>query len=125
MPHANEKGEGSEDHAQSNSSLNEAPASSFLKTHGIWGKTDSKRVHALRLSMLENGWAGEPIVVIEYNHERYIIDGHHRTYAARLADIMVKYRAIEAGELSKFGFRSIEEVVTAHVESRPNRISSI
>lgn len=69
--------------------------------------------------MMEIGWGGPPIAVVEHAGEKYILDGHHRVYAARKAGILVHYRI---AELSEFGYNSIDEVVISHAESGVNRI---
>jgi hypothetical protein len=98
----------------------EAPAHSFLKTEAISGRASSRKVVEILASMKTDGWKGPPIQVFEHGGERYILNGHHRTYAARLARIPVRYRV---ANLPAFGYNSPMEVVTAHAESGHNRIS--
>jgi ParB-like chromosome segregation protein Spo0J len=102
--------------------INQAPAHDFRKTESIAGKRDSRIVQTIYDSIVEVGWKGPPIAVIEYAGEKYILDGHHRTYAARKAGIAVHYRVAELSELSAFGYNLIEEVLIAHAESGVNRI---
>jgi ParB-like chromosome segregation protein Spo0J len=100
----------------------EAPASSFRRTHAIGGRRSSRNVQLLIDSMMRDGWVGPPISVVECGGDLYVLNGHHRTYAARIAGLSVRYRAVDADELSDFGYRSVEQVVEAHVEAGPNRI---
>lgn len=73
--------------------------------------------------MKSDGWVGPPVTAIEYDGEKYLIDGHHRTYAARKSSIPVKYRIISIEELKKdFQYDSIEQVIRAHAEASNNRI---
>jgi len=74
-------------------------------------------------SMKAHGWVGRPITAIEHNDDKYIIDGHHRTYAARKAFILVEYRIIDVEELRKeFQYDSVEQVIRAHAQAGHNRI---
>jgi hypothetical protein len=100
----------------------EASAYEFLRTHAISGRASTRTVVQLIDDMTENGWTGPPIVVLEHATGRYILDGHHRFLAARLAKILVRYSAVGIDDLPKFGYESIEQVIQAHAEARPNRI---
>ncbi len=74
-------------------------------------------------SMKSHGWIGQPVIAIEYGGEKYLIDGHHRTYAARKASIPVQYRIISIEELKRdFQYDSIEQVISAYDEAGNNRI---
>ncbi|HEX4793255.1 MAG TPA: ParB N-terminal domain-containing protein [Humisphaera sp.] len=99
--------------------ISQAPAHDFRKTESIAGRRDARIVQTIYNSMIEVGWKGPPIAVVEHAGEKYILNGHHRTYAARKAGINVPYRI---AELSEFGYNSIEEVLIAHAESGVNRI---
>jgi ParB-like chromosome segregation protein Spo0J len=73
-------------------------------------------------SMTRKGWSGPPVIVVEYAGDKYVLDGHHRIYAARKAGISVQYRCVNAEQLKDFGFDSVEQVVIAHAEGGYNRI---
>jgi ParB-like chromosome segregation protein Spo0J len=73
-------------------------------------------------SMKAHGWVGEPVTAIEFGRRKYLIDGRHRTYAARKASIPVQYRIISIEELQDFQYDSIEQVIFAHAEAGNNRI---
>ena len=100
-----------------------APAHEFLKTHSISGRTSSRLVKLLIQSLCEDGWIGAAIAVVRIGSEMYILDGHHRTVAARHAKIDVSYRLVEIDELSSFGYSSLEQVVHAHAEAGVNRLN--
>lgn len=68
-------------------------------------------------NMRARGWKGSPIAVLEHNGQKYILDGHHRTMAARKAEIAVEYRAVNPRELPHFGYHSIDEVLQAAAEA--------
>jgi ParB-like chromosome segregation protein Spo0J len=72
----------------------EAPAHEFLKTHAIAGKTSARVVKMIVASMLRDGWRGAPIAVVVHGNDKYILDGHHRAFAARRADLPVRYRVV-------------------------------
>jgi hypothetical protein len=72
--------------------------------------------------MKVDGWAGAPIAVLEDSGDKYIPDGHHRTLAARLAGISVRYRTISVDQLGLFCYSTVKEVRLAHAEAGPNRI---
>lgn len=103
-------------------SHDEAPAHSFLRTHSISGRPSSRNVQQLIDSMKAYGWLGPPIAVAEIGGERYILNGHHRTFAARMTGIAVRFRVVEVADLAHFGYRSVEQVIEAHAEAGPNRI---
>src|ERR1051326_6956444 len=100
----------------------QADASQFLRTHAITGRSSSRIVSALIDSMSRIGWSGPPIAVIEYGSDRYILDGHHRVFAARHAQVLVRYRVVRIDALSRFGYHSLEQVIQAHAEAGPNQI---
>ena len=107
---------------QENQGFGFCAAHDLRKTHSIRGKSDSRRVQAILAQMTQIGWDGPPIAVTEYGGEKYILDGHHRTFAARKAEVLVHYRIVSLEELTEYGYNSIEEVVRAHAESGFNRI---
>jgi hypothetical protein len=100
----------------------EAPAHEFLRTHAIGGRRSSRKVRELFDSMEYVGWDGAPIAVVEHQGEKYILDGHHRCYAARRANISVRYRLIRLEDLKVFGYDSIDQVLIAHAEVGSNKI---
>jgi ParB-like chromosome segregation protein Spo0J len=104
-------------------SLREAPAYEFLKTHAISGRPSSRKVMQLIKSMKQRGWVGPPVTAIEQKGSKYLVDGHHRVFAARKASIAVQYRLISIEELKEdFQYDSIEQVILAHAEARNNRV---
>jgi hypothetical protein len=100
----------------------EAPAHEFLKTHAIAGKTSARVVKMIVASMLRDGWRGAAITVAVHGSDKYILDGHHRVFAARRANVPVRYRVVSETELERFGYESIEQVIQAHAEAGFNRI---
>ena len=99
-----------------------AEAHEFRRTESLSGRASSRKVKELLHDMKKNGWIGSPIAVAEYRGEKYILNGHHRTYAARLAGIEVYYRVVAHEELPAFGYDSIVKVVQTHAEAGVNRI---
>lgn len=102
--------------------IQSASAHEFLKTHRIAGRRSEHKVRKLIRQMRRDGWTGGPIVVIEYAGSKYILDGHHRCWAARQAQILVHYRTIDVAELPEFRYDSVDRVVIAHAEAGQNRI---
>jgi hypothetical protein len=100
----------------------EAPPHELLKTHAIGGKTSSRVVKMLVRGLLRDGWQGAPIAVAVHGNDKYILDGHHRTFAARLAKLLVPYRVVSEAELKRFGYESIEQIIQAHAEAGVNRV---
>jgi hypothetical protein len=72
--------------------------------------------------MRSRGWAGPPIETVEINSRKYIINGHHRVFAAREVHIAVRYRIIGIQELRSYQYASLDEVIIANVEAGFNRI---
>ena len=99
-----------------------APAESFLRTESLSGNRASRKVAEYAESMRAGGWRGEPIKIIEHNGQRYVIDGHHRLAAARKVGIAVQYETIGPAELARRGYQSIDDVVRASSEVRPNKL---
>ncbi len=59
---------------------------------------------------------GGPIDVVEINSEKYIINGHHRVFAARMAKIAVPYRIIPSDPATT------DWVIIANAEAGTHRI---
>ena len=96
-----------------------APAHDFLRTESLAGRSSANRVRQLMASMTADGWLGPPIDVALIGADKYILNGHHRTHAARLTGTPVHYRIVQ---LPAFGYASADKVITAHAEAGPNRI---
>ncbi|XVV15800.1 polymorphic toxin-type HINT domain-containing protein [Actinoplanes sp. CA-131856] len=92
------------------------------RTEALSGAYDKQRVEEITESMKENGWVGAPIDVFEQNGNLYILNGHHRTAAAKRAGINVKYRLVPESELGEHNYRDAHEVVSAAVEVGADRI---
>jgi len=91
----------------------DAAAHEFLRTEALSGRGSTRLVSSLVASMRSVGWDGPPINVVVIAGQMYILDGHHRTHAARLADILVRYRTIPIESLPAFGYDSADEVISA------------
>ena len=73
--------------------------------------------------MRSNGYnKNTPIDVIEYNEQRYIIDGHHRASAARRTHTLVTIRLIDNIENHHTSFSSIKDVVSSSKTAGPDRL---
>lgn len=65
-----------------------AEISSLKRLHPISGKASSKVVEGLYNDMIKNGFdLSQPIEVFKIGNELYVLDGHHRLKAAKLAGI--------------------------------------
>ncbi len=99
--------------------VSEAPAHEFLKTEALKGRKSTQVILQLKVSMEKAGWQGPPIDVVLIDSGKYILNGHHRTYAALVTGTPVRYRIVQLPALS---YASSDEVVAAHAEAGPNRI---
>jgi RHS repeat-associated protein len=93
-----------------------APASNFTRLEARLIQSPEK-IAELAANMKINGWQGAPISVFENNGTKYILDGHHRVAAARIAGIEVQYNLIQASKLSSFGYKSLDDVIWAAAEA--------
>jgi hypothetical protein len=93
-----------------------APAHAFHRLEPRSIQSQAK-ISSLANDMKANGWRGDPIAVFEHGGEKYILDGHHRVAAARLAGIDVPYLNIPEANLPSFGFRNLDAVLTAASEA--------
>jgi hypothetical protein len=59
------------------------------RSHNICGRASSRNVAGIAESMRANGWQGGAIQAVEHNGRLYVIDGHHRLYAAKLVGLQV------------------------------------
>ncbi len=100
----------------------EAPAHNFRKTEAIWGNASNRRVIELIADMKARGWAGPPIEAVEIDSVKYIINGHHRVFAAKKVNVAVQYRIISFEELMSYQYASFEEVIIASAQAGFNRI---
>jgi ParB-like chromosome segregation protein Spo0J len=103
-------------------STDAAPAHQFLRTESLCGRASESKVRDLIASMRRDGWIGKPIDVIVINSEMYILNGHHRVYAARVVGILVHFRVIAPANLINYAYDSTDQVIDAHAEAGPNRI---
>ncbi|WP_437576749.1 RHS repeat-associated core domain-containing protein [Sorangium sp. So ce887] len=91
---------------------------SFQRTHGLAGRASARNLANLVESMRTGGWNGPPVKVIEHNGAKYVLDGHHRLAAARKAGIAeVPYETVPVQQLGQYGYRSIDEVMSAASEA--------
>lgn len=97
-------------------------SSSFIRTHSIRGKASSRNVKNIVKSMKNTGWVGPPIDVILIGKDKYILNGHHRVAAAKIAKTDVPYNLISEQDLGNFGYSSTSEVVKSASETRTDKI---
>ncbi|MBL7230236.1 MAG: RHS domain-containing protein, partial [Pseudomonas sp.] len=103
--------------------IHEVDARTLNRTHSIEGKRSTKRVEEISSNMRSNGYnKNTPIDVIEYNEQRYIIDGHHRASAARRTHTLVTIRLIDNIENHHASFSSINDVVNSSKTAGPDRL---
>ncbi len=84
----------------------------LVRTHSISGKSSSKKVKEMVKEMRNTGWNGPPVDVVVHNGRTYIIDGHHRIAAAKMAgldDVPIKI----IGDLKSHpsSYNSIQDVL--------------
>src|SRR5205085_27684 len=94
-----------------------APASSFIRTHSLSGGASSRQIDDVAAVMRKNGWTFEPVLVVEHNGQRYVIDGHHRLEAARRIGIEVPCKIATPEEMARFRYKTIDDVIHAACEA--------
>ena len=57
---------------------------------------------------IKNEGINEPIKYVEYNGQKYVVDGHHRLLAAKIIGIMDV--PVEKVELPYKGYNSVEDL---------------
>jgi hypothetical protein len=81
-------------------------------THGISGDSSTKGVRGLRNSMKDGSfdWNKSPISIVRNEGQSYVVDGHHRLAAAKLAGLdQVAVRDV-TGELLNGGFKGYSDM---------------
>ena len=100
-----------------------APASSFTRTESLSGGASSRKIDELTEEMRAAGrWTKDPILVVEHNGQKYVIDGHHRFEAARRAKVEVQYKIASPEEMARFTYKTLDDVIRAASEAGPNRL---
>ena len=85
----------------------------FVRVHPISGKGSAVAVNQLEKSMRLNGFdINKPIEVVIHNDKFYIIDGHHRYRAAKMAGINeIPVKIISDIKNHSSSWNTVEEVV--------------
>jgi hypothetical protein len=81
-------------------------------THAISGDSSTKVVRGLRNSMKDGSfdWNESPISIVRNEGQAYVVDGHHRLAAAKLASLdQVAVRDV-TGELLNGGFSGYSDM---------------
>ncbi|QZP08485.1 ParB/RepB/Spo0J family partition protein [Caenibius sp. WL] len=100
-------------------------ASTLVRGHSIGGSSSIKRVGKIADSMRVDGYIGDPIRVIQSDGRMIIVDGHHRTAAARMTNTPVNVEVVgpEAFPMGSGGWQSIEEVIQSAQTAGSNRLN--
>ncbi|MFT0477077.1 RHS repeat-associated core domain-containing protein, partial [Pseudomonas antarctica] len=94
--------------------IHDVDASTLNRTHSIEGKRSTKRVEEIARNMRNTGYdKNTPIDVVEYNEQRYIVDGHHRASAARQTHTPVTIKLIQNIGTHESSFSSTKDVIDA------------
>ncbi|SEN53054.1 RHS repeat-associated core domain-containing protein, partial [Pseudomonas sp. ok272] len=92
--------------------VHDVDPSTLKRTHAISGKSSTKNVENIAADMQKNGFdVKSPIDVVESGGGFYILDGHHRTLAARQALSRVSIRVIVDIKVHKGSLNTVDEVL--------------
>jgi RHS repeat-associated protein len=93
------------------------------RTHEIGGARSSNQVIEMAAAMKREGFSGPPIDVVVHKGEMYVVDGHHRLAASKMAGLgEVPIRIIDDISSHPSSWKSIEEVVEDARAARPNNL---
>jgi len=92
------------------------------RTHSISGRTSSRNVNRIAESLMEEGWIGDPIDVIEHEGKMYIVDGHHRLAAAKRVGVDVPVRLINDIASHQSSYKTVVEVIESAIQTGPDRL---
>jgi hypothetical protein len=97
--------------------------SKLRRTHEIGGNRSSKLVVEMAAAMKRDGFKGPPIDVVLDNGEMYVVDGHHRLAAAKMAGLQdVPINVVYDIAAHPSGWNSIAEVVRDAGTVGPNNL---
>ncbi len=94
------------------------------RTHPISGTKSSKTVaHFVDQFKSEGEFAGDPLIAIKHQGKYYVVDGHHRLKAAKIAGVDAKVRFVEPSTIfSEGGFRDIQDILNSAATAGPDNI---
>ncbi|MEQ1503073.1 MAG: SpvB/TcaC N-terminal domain-containing protein [Myxococcota bacterium] len=96
---------------------------SVNRTHSIGGNTSSKQVSQMAEAMRTGGWQGPPIDVAVHDGQMYVLDGHHRLAASKMAELkQVPVRTINDIAAHPSGWSSIDDVLRDAARIEPNNL---
>ena len=94
----------------------------LMRTHSLSGKRSTKKVMNIAETMRKEGWTFEPIDVAEHNGSYYILDGHHRVAAAKMAGVDVPFKVVQDIRVHETTLNTIEEVLESAETCELDRI---
>jgi large repetitive protein len=100
-------------------------ARTLARSHSIEGSRSIRNVDQMSDIMRNDGYAFDPIDVIEHDGGMIIVDGHHRAAAAIRTNTPATVRVVGPDQfpMGSGGWQSIEEVIQASQTARPNRLN--
>ena len=100
-------------------------ARTLARSHSIEGSRSIRTVDQMSDIMRNDGYAFDPIDVIQHDGAMIIVDGHHRAAAAMLTNTPVNVRVVGSDQfpMGSGGWQSIEEVILGSHTAGPNRLN--
>ena len=102
--------------------IREASPFDLYRTEQLSGNPSTRKIKSLISSMQQNGWQGDPIEVRTIGNNTYVINGHHRVFAAKRAGINVQARELSLDEVKAYGYSGDEEVAMTSAGVPPDKI---
>ncbi|MFB1483303.1 RHS repeat-associated core domain-containing protein [Corallococcus sp. RDP092CA] len=98
-----------------------AGVGSLRRTHSIEGGASSRKVIQMAEAIKQEGYRLPPIDVVVHEGEMFVVDGHHRLSAARMAGLLeVPVNVIEDIASHFSSWKTVEEVVQDASSVGPN-----
>ncbi|WP_156420449.1 MULTISPECIES: LysM peptidoglycan-binding domain-containing protein [unclassified Sphingopyxis] len=101
-------------------------ASILDRSHSIGGARSIRNVNEISDIMRKDGYAFDPIDVIEHDGGMIIVDGHHRAAAAMRTNTPVNVRVVgpDSFPMGSGGWQSVDEVILGSQTVGPNRLNA-